>query len=233
MSTRRVIFLGGLLAALVVSATSTAAHGANEFREARRLKANPEHGRALFIACAACHQANGAGRAHDGVPNIAGQHYRFLLEQLVDFRESERIDLRMNAAAASHALKGPQELADVAAYVAALDPQPTDDPGPAQFVVVGQNIYVRACSQCHGISAEGDGKLGYPRLASQHFAYLTREIAVMRSADRPNISWDHLKLLESLTPDEVAGVAAYLARLGGVKHARIDATTSISAEHGP
>lgn len=226
MSGYRTLVLVAVSVALIVIAASTAAGLTNEFREARKLKADPEHGRTLFVACAACHQPTGAGRAKDGIPNIAGQHYQFVLEQLVDFRETERVDLRMNAAT-SHALKGPQDLADVAAYVADLDLVPTDDTGAGQFLVVGQNLYARACSHCHGVAGEGNGKLRYPRLAGQHFRYLTRQMEIMRAGDRPHVSWDHMKLLESLTPEEMTGVAGYLARLNS---ARGTATVTPSAD---
>jgi cytochrome c553 len=236
MSTTRVLAIVGVSLALVVLTAATAAGFANEFREARRLKANLEHGRSLFAACATCHQPDGAGRAKDGIPNIAGQHYQFVLEQLVDFRETERVDLRMNAAAASHAIKGPQELADVAAYVADLPSMPTTDRGPGQFLIVGQNVYVRACSHCHGVTAEGNGELLYPRLAGQHYGYLKRQIEIILVGDRPNISWDHMKLLESLSPDEKTGIAGYLARLDGIRHAKATVTTStslVTARHAP
>lgn len=213
MSTTKVLAVVGLALVLLVIAASTAAGFTNEFRAARRLKANPEHGRLLFTACSACHQPNGDGQASKGIPNIAGQHYQFVLEQLVDFRETERVDLRMNAATSQHALPGPQDLADVARYVANLPLRPTSDLGPGQFLTVGQGLYARACSHCHGVTAEGNNALRYPRLAGQHYGYLARQIEGMIAGDRPNVSWDHMKLLESLTPDEINGVAGFLARL--------------------
>lgn len=220
MATSRLFVITGVVIALAVIAASTAARSGNEFRDARARKANSEHGRLLFVACASCHGPDGGGRPKDGIPSIAGQHYLFVLEQLVDFRETERIDLRMNAAAAAHALKGPQQLADVAAFVANLAAIPTNDVGPPQNLVVGQNVYARACSHCHGVAAEGNGELRYPRLAGQHYGYLKREIEVMRVGDRPNISWDHMKLLESLTPEEISGVSGFLARLGSTQPAQ-------------
>jgi cytochrome c553 len=221
-----------VLVALAIIAASTAAGLANEFRAARLLHPNIEHGRTLYSTCITCHGADGRGRAKDGIPAIAGQHYRYALEQLTDFREAERIDLRMNAMAASHALKKLQSLADVAAYVADLEPRPTDDKGPGQMLTAGQNLYGRACSHCHGDAAQGDGKLGYPRLAGQHYSYLLRQMEIMRVGDRPNVTWEHMKLLESVTPEELSGVAGYLARLEGTHHAAAaaaDARTSITA----
>jgi cytochrome c553 len=216
MSTGKVLAIIGISLALIVIAASTAAGFASEFRQARRLKADPEHGRSLFVSCATCHEADGGGRAKKGIPSIAGQQYQYVLEQLADFRETERVDLRMNAASSPHALKGPQDLADVAAYVADLPPHPTNDAGPGQFLTIGQSVYARACSHCHGVAAEGNSKLRYPRLAGQHYSYLKRQMEIMLVGDRPNVSWDHMKLLESLTPDEIDGISGYLARLNSL-----------------
>lgn len=187
----------------------------DELRTALQLKANPQRGSSLYAACATCHQADGGGRARAGVLNIAGQHDRVLLEQLVNYRETTRVDERMEIAADTHVLKGPQDLVDVAAYVAKLPPVATDDTGPGRFLTEGQAIYARDCSRCHGVAAEGNGKLRFPRLAGQHYSYVTWQIEFMLNGDRMNVSTEHLLLLDALNADEISGVASYLARLGG------------------
>jgi cytochrome c553 len=202
----------GALLGFLGTATAIAAGFTNEFRDARQLKPNPEHGRSLYSACAMCHQPDGGGRARAGVPNIAGQPYQVVLEQLVNYREYERSDDRMTPVAA-HSIKGPQDLADVAAYIATLPPVATDDTGPGKFLAEGQAIYARACSRCHGVAAEGNGALRFPRLAGQHYSYLTWQIEFMLNGDRMNVSTEHLLLLDALSPDEISGVAGYLSQL--------------------
>lgn len=229
-----------LLAGSLLAATLTPA--SNEFRDARKLKANPQHGEVLFAICARCHQSDGSGQALAGVPNIAGQHYSFVLEQLVDFRQAERIDLRMNAAASSHELSRAQDLADVAAYVSDLPTVATRDRGPGESLAIGAALYTRACAYCHGPAGEGNGELRYPRLAGQHYRYLRTQMQAMRSGDVPNVTWDHVKLLETLTPEEFDGVAGFLARLdvriqpaaiAGTHHATTANTIHINAMPGP
>lgn len=198
---------GALLATLACAAQT------DELREALHRKPNLEHGSSLYDTCAACHQPNGAGEAGGGIPSIAGQHYEVVIEQLVDFRDTERIDLRMNAFAASHHLEGPQDLADVAAYISSLPPQRTKDVGDGQFAAAGGQAYGRGCANCHGADAEGNDKLRYPRLAGQHYRYLVRQIDNMTRGSRTDASWDHSNLLKSLTHEEIVGVADYLARL--------------------
>jgi cytochrome c553 len=200
--------LTGALLATLACATQT-----NELRDALERKPNHEHGSSLYDTCAACHQPDGAGVTDGDIPSIAGQHYEVILKQLVDFRDTERIDLRMNAFAARHHLEGPQDLADVAAFISSLPPQWTKEVGTSQFTALGGQVYRRACANCHGADAEGNNKLRYPRLAGQHYGYLVKQIDMMSHGSRSNVSWDHSKLLEGLTDEEIVGVADHLARL--------------------
>ena len=193
-------------------ANSTGATQSNELREALERKPNLEHGSSLYETCTVCHQSNGAGAADGDIPIIAGQHYEVIITQLVDFRRTERVDLRMNALAARHNLESSQDLADVAAYISSMPVQWTNGVGTGQFTELGAQIYNRACVSCHGADAEGNDQLRHPRLAGQHYGYLVKQIDMMVRGTRFNLSWDHSKLLKSLTDQEIAGVADYLAR---------------------
>ena len=199
--------------AMAALATLASAVQENELREALKLKPDHEHGRKLFEPCAACHQADGSGVADGDIPNIAGQHYEVILKELVDFRDTERIDARMQAFTARHHLEGPQDLADVAAYISHLPRRWTKQYGSGGDTAIGMQAYARACAHCHGQAGQGDNDLRIPRLAGQHYGYLVKQIDMMIGGARFNVSWDHSKLLESLTDKEITGVADYLARL--------------------
>ena len=199
--------------ACMLPATPAGTAQSNELREALERKPNLEHGSSLYETCAACHQSDGSGVADNGIPIIAGQHYEVIVAQLVDFRRTDRVDLRMNAFAARHHLEGPQDLADVAAYISSIPVRQTSEVGTGQFTAYGAQVYRRACVSCHGADAEGNGQLRYPRLAGQHYGYLVRQIEMMIGGTRFNMSWDHAELLKSLTDQEIAGVADYVARL--------------------
>lgn len=185
----------------------------NELSEALARKPDYERGRTLYESCAACHRSDGTGAADGDIPNIAGQHFAVVINQLVNFRDTRRLDLRMNAFAASHRLEGPQELADVAAYISGLAPQQTDSRGDGQLAGVGAMAYRRACENCHGAGAEGDDRLLHPRLAGQHYGYLVKRMDTMIRGPRFNMSLDHSELLNKLTEEEIIGVADYLTRL--------------------
>jgi cytochrome c553 len=202
--------LGLLLAAL---ATHAPAVQENELRAALELKPNREHGRKLYETCAACHQADGGGVADGEIPVIAGQHYEVILKELADFRDMERMDIRMEAFASRHHLEGPQDLADVAAYISSLPFRWTKQHGPGSDAAIGLQAYERACGSCHGQAGEGDNDLRIPRLAGQHYGYLVKQMDTMIGGSRFNVSWDHSKLIESLGDKEITGVADALSRV--------------------
>src|SRR5215469_5841385 len=89
---------------------------------ALRLMPNPMHGREIFRLCASCHGAQDTGLPKGWVPEIAGQHVRVIVKQLVDFRHGRRWDLRMEVVAGRHILKSSQDIVDVASYAASLTP---------------------------------------------------------------------------------------------------------------
>lgn len=207
------IGIGALgLSCALVAALAFAAQ-TDELRVALRLKPDYEKGAALYETCAACHQRNGAGVAAGGIPVIAGQHYEVLVEQLVDYRGARRMDLRMNAFLARHNVERLQDVVDMAAFIASLPPQRMAQGGTGKFTAIGAQAYGRACANCHGADAGGDGQLRRPRLAGQHYGYLVRQLEMMRAGTRFGVSWDHSKLLESLTDGEIAGMADYLSRI--------------------
>jgi cytochrome c553 len=185
----------------------------NELHDALQLKPDLEHGGSLYATCAACHQSHGGGNPDSAVPSIAGQHYQVVIEQLANFRDAARWDPRMSAFTAQHHLAGPQDLADVAAYIAALPTRPSAEVGPGDRTALGGPLYNRSCQSCHGARGEGDASQRVPRLDGQQFGYLVRRIRAMASGGRPAASWDHTGLFTSLSDDDIVGVADYLSRI--------------------
>ena len=206
------------LAAVSAAVLASAAFAVqtSSFEEALKRKPDLEHGRRLYEACATCHQPDGGGVADGRIPSIAGQHYTVILMQMAEFRETERIDLRMNAISARHRLEGPQDLADVAAFVSSLPVKATRERGSGENAGFGRQAYERACQRCHGEAAEGDEKARVPRLAGQHYGYLVKQLEMMSDNERRSTGSDHRKLLEGLTKEEIGGMADFLARLDPV-----------------
>ncbi len=180
------------------------------------LKAKPDttHGAQLFGQCTACHGSDGGGETNGSTPRIAGQHFRVLAKQLVDFRFGKRWDFRMEGQADRHHLAAAQDIADVAAYVSQLQRDGKRGIGSGEFVAEGSQIYVKNCQGCHGAAAEGSEERGVPRLAGQHYAYLIRQMYDAVDGRRPALPRLHSQRIEPLDFEQVRAVSDFLARVG-------------------
>jgi cytochrome c553 len=186
-----------------------------EFVDAARLEPDLAHGAELFGTCAACHQPDGRGTADGDIPAIAGQHGSVLLKQLTDFRHEQRWEERMQHFTDRHHLAGPQDLTDVAAYVASLPRFPRSSIGIGDGTSLGEgaSVYFRRCERCHGPLGQGDVFLRRPRLAGQHYAYLLRQLEETALGRRPGMDAAHVNMLDEFSPAQMRGVADYLSRV--------------------
>jgi cytochrome c553 len=141
-----------------------------EFAEGASAEPNLEHGEQLYQTCAACHGPDGRGTEDGEIPAIAGQHGSVLLKQLTDFRHEQRWNERMQNFTDRHHLPGPQDLTDVAAYVAHLPRFPPSAKGIGDGTSLGDgaSLYFQKCERCHGPLGQGNLLLNRPRLAGQH-----------------------------------------------------------------
>ena len=206
------MILGG---ATAVSQSPPRVGALNEFVEAAQREPDLVRGAALFETCAACHGPRGVGTEDGEIPAIAGQHGSVLLKQLTDFRHQQRRDERMQHFADRHHLAGPQELTDVAAYVASLPrfPRTVGGIGDGRSLGEGASIYFRECERCHRPLGQGDLLMRRPRLAGQHYKYLLRQLEDTAQERRPGMDASHVDMLRRLSPAQLQGVADYLSRV--------------------
>jgi cytochrome c553 len=200
--------------ALLPAIVSAAGTAKGEFNDALRAKADPVHGAQLFTQCVACHGVDGNGETNGSSPRIAGQHYRVIVKQLVDFRHGKRWDFRMEGMADQHHLGGPQDIADVAVHVAGLTRPGNRGIGSGEFVAEGQRLYAARCQACHGPDAQGDPARGIPLLAGQHYAYLMRQMYDAVDGRRPALPRLHSQRIAPLDFQQVRALSDYLARIG-------------------
>ena len=208
--------LAWLLATTVLFTTpaSAAPRASRDFNTAIKLKADAERGEGIFAHCVACHGADGGGQATGSVPRIAGQHYRVLLRQLVDFRHGKRWDPRMEGVATSHTVVLElQDLADVAFFISNMPRDGARGVGDGEDVELGEQVYAARCASCHGVQGGGDDARGIPRISGQHAAYLSRQIYDAVDGRRPELSRTHGKLLAPLDFQQIKGLADWLSRL--------------------
>jgi len=187
----------------------------SDYKAAINSKPDPINGEALFEYCTSCHGPDGSGDVSGSIPRIAGQHYRVLVRQIVDFRYGKRWDVRMEGIAAKHTLLATsQDIADVAAFVSRLDRDGSRGVGDGLYVEKGAAIYAQQCASCHGARADGDGDKGIPRLSGQHAAYLARQIYDAVDARRLPLAETHRKRFVPLDFEQVLGLTDYLSRIG-------------------
>ncbi|MEX3967475.1 cytochrome c [Paraburkholderia sp. EG286B] len=172
--------------------------------------------------CAACHGADGNSAAETW-PKLAGQHAGYIVKQLGDFKAPPGggQPARNNPIMAGMAgMLSDQQIADVAAYLAAQNPQP----GYAHdkdTLALGQRIYrggiaekgVPACAACHGPAGQGIPSL-YPRLSGQWAAYTAIQLtAFSQGAGARDNSAPMHAIASRLSDSEIKAVADYISGL--------------------
>ena len=177
------------------------------------LKRTPDlqNGARLYETCAACHGAGGEGVADGSVPTIGGQGFVVVAKQIVDFRSGVRRDPRMEQFTDVHHLAYSQYIADVSAYVSGLRPALHARTAPVETIGRGAVLYARSCERCHGIAGEGNDDELTPRLASQHYEYLVRQINDSATPWRPVMQEKHAILLAKLPQKDREAIASYLS----------------------
>jgi cytochrome c553 len=213
---KTLLLLLGIMAAFGIPLTAGGASNASqENSDALHSRPDLDNGSVLFQTCTGCHGTSGGGTPDGQVPRIAGQHFSVLVKQLVDYRNAQRWDPRMERIADQHHLKNAQEIADVAAYASEIETLPDAGVGvgSGEFLGRGAEVYARSCAGCHGKGGDGSGAQQIPRVAGQNYAYLLRQIHDAVEGRRPNFSASHVSLLKGLDYADIMGVADYLARI--------------------
>jgi cytochrome c553 len=180
-----------------------------------------QRGEELYEVCVACHGRDGAGIVELRAPPIAGLSQDYVVRQLESFRDGARGE---NGSAFSNLMRmialslGEQDVADVAAYVSALEQPPA--PEPVQGIAErGQNRYDTLCYACHGSNGEGNALVEAPRLAGLSDQYLLEQLAAFRNGKRGTHPDDlfgaQMRIMALALRDEqdVRDVVAYIATL--------------------
>jgi cytochrome c553 len=184
-----------------------------EFRQALSVPADSAEGAKAYRTCAACHGESGVGSSDEFVPRIAGQHYRVVIRQLVDYRHGQRWNDRMQAATTQHQLPDAQAIANVATYVNLLKTAKPANIGTGLLVQEGVRVYEAKCSKCHGAGAQGSDGKGIPRLAGQNYGYLVRQFSDIAAGKRSNISAAHVRLIKPLQYQDIVALSDYLSQI--------------------
>jgi cytochrome c553 len=199
------IYLAALLAAILVSAISSAAH-TDDFQNKVQY-------------CQTCHGLSGQGyRGFFDMPRLAGQQPEYLENQLRAFAAKRRINPIMTGVARSLSPSMRAALANHFKNVNAATlggvPREHIDQGRTIFADGLPESNVPACSACHGTDGHGHGEI--PRLAGQLFPYVVNQLRNWQSLRGPgatDVSAIMGPTAHNLTSSQIAAVAAYVSNL--------------------
>ena len=182
-----------------------------------------EAGKEKSQVCAACHGPNGESPT-DMYPHLAGQHEKYLLKQLKDFKlasETGGEEGRNNAVMMGQvASLSEQDMADLAAFYASQD-EPKGET-PEDLIARGEDFFRRgnpesnipSCAGCHGPRGNGMGLAAFPDISGQHAAYTKSQLEMFRSGERANDPNGMMQgVAEKMTDEEIELMSKFLSGL--------------------
>ncbi|CAK0740675.1 cytochrome subunit of sulfide dehydrogenase [Gammaproteobacteria bacterium] len=181
--------------------------------EAMALIPNLENGLRIYEKCAACHTPMGWGGNEGRYAQIAGQYVNVIIKQLSDMRAGNRDNPIMYPFSQHSVLGGPQNIADVAAYISRLPMSPNNEVGPGIDLERGALLYKEHCVKCHGENGVGSNEDFYPRIQGQHFLYLLRQFHWFKNSQRHNAGTAMIKKFKDFNEHDMAITADFISRL--------------------
>ncbi len=186
---------------------------AREVERALHLKPDVKNGRKIFMICTVCHGPEGWADTEGRYPQIAGQRASVLIKQLADIRARNRDNPTMYPFTSPSLLGGPQEIADVAAYIAQLPMEPDNVTGTGDDLSLGERLYREECADCHGSLGEGDMQDHIPLIQGQNYRYLVRQFEWIRSGRRRNADSKMVKQIQRFDLRQEQAVLDYVSRI--------------------
>lgn len=139
--------------------------------------------------CAACHGPQGVS-SNPQWPNLAGQHARYLIKELHDFKTGTT----RNAAAMTAVLAdlNDEDIAELADFYS-KKPIASGET-PEKLLKRGELLYrggdfakhITACIACHGPKGTGNAQAGFPLLTGQHAEYTIQQLQAFKDKKRTN-----------------------------------------------
>ena len=160
-------------------------------------------------ACFACHGEHGQSET-ENTPSLGGQQAPYALIQLFMFREKLRTFEPMNEMAKAFTDDDLRAFSD---FIAKLPkPKPPADAGdPVRLQRAQALIQQNRCNSCH--NADFSGKDNVPRVANQREDYLAKTMREYKDNSRHGYDGTMAEVLQPVTPEQIADLAYYIARL--------------------
>jgi len=159
-------------------------------------------------ACAPCHGPNG-NSTDPQYPILAGQTVKYAYFQLKDYKESRRQDADMTPVTAN---LSKEDMLGLAIYFSEQKPISIRFEPDAERAARGKyQADVALCTSCHQGQYQGQNEV--PRLAGQHPQYLKKQMLDFKSRARSNDAGTMTSLSATLSDENIADIAQYLAGL--------------------
>lgn len=184
---------------------------------------NAENGKTKSITCSACHGVDG-NSAIPMNPKLAGQHEKYLVKQLTEFKLASKTggkDGRNNAIMnGMSAALSEQDIRDLAAYYSSQEAVPGESTQDA--VEQGNKLYIggdlkrgiTACIACHGPKGNGTSLSGFPDISGQHSVYISSQLKSFRSGGRANsLNGMMADIAKRMTDEDIEVISSYVSGL--------------------
>lgn len=177
---------------------------------------SPEAGQQKSAPCVACHGVDG-NSVNPEWPSIAGQHPKYIVQQLQAFKNGARQNPLMTPQAQP---LSEQDMQDLAAYYSSqkIKGGETDK----AKLELGQRLYrggdaqrgVPACIACHGPRGLGNPAASYASIQGQHATYAAAQLRAYRSGARQTDPNQMMRnVAAGMTDEQIDAVAAYVQGL--------------------
>ncbi len=174
-------------------------------------------GKANSITCAACHGADG-NSVNPEWPNLAGQHAKYMADQLHAFRSGDRANVLMTSQAM---MLDEKKINDLSVY---YESQAQKQLSVADTALVerGRKLYIAgnadqqlaACIACHGPDGAGNPAAAYPRIGGQHATYTAKALRDYASGERKSdVNQIMRNVASALSEDDIKALASYIQGL--------------------
>jgi cytochrome c553 len=161
------------------------------------------------VPCFGCHGEHGQS-IMDNTPSLGGQQAPYALIQLFMFREKLRVFEPMNDMAKA---LSDDDLRSFSDFIASLPkPAPPDDAGePARMARAKELTGLFRCSSCHKPDFSGGDNV--PRIANQREDYLKKTLGEYKDNSRHGYDGTMADVMGSVSPEQIADLAYYIARV--------------------
>jgi cytochrome c553 len=188
---RRACAVIGVLAALLTGAAGTQAQPLAE----------------RIAPCLACHGEKGTSEIPE-VPSLGGQPAPFLLIQLYQFRERQRLGEPMNELTKDFTDDDLRTFSDELAKLPPPTP-PAEGAEPARLEKGRAAAQRNRCGFCHNPDMSGHDQIG--RIGAQREDYLLKALREYKTAERRGYDPAMVEVAQGIPDEELADIAHYLA----------------------